>query len=260
MQEPASAISIRYTVQPSREAWELPEGPVPESTTHDRAVDHIKHTLEEWVLRTGRAARVVRNLAVKWDRRWPGRGVDPDVCLLEPPPVEEHLASLRAWEAGHVVPRLCFEVVSESHPYKDYREIQERYAAMGTRELIVFDPLKAGPVALGGPVLLQVWRRTDPGTFERLYFGDGPAHSAELGAWLRADGERLRFSDDRDGSRPWLTSLERERAEKERERTEKERERTEKERERAEKERERALREAAELRLTELERRLAERG
>jgi hypothetical protein len=208
MSEPATAISIRYAVAPSREAWELPEGPVPESTTHDEAVDHIKDTLVEWVARTGKVARVVRNLAVRWDPAHRGRGVDPDVCVLEPPPEEEHLRSLCTWKPGHVVPRVCFEVVSENHPYKDYAEVPERYAAMGTRELVVFDPLLAGPVALGGPVLLQIWRRTDPRTFERVYSGEGPAFSEELGAWLRPDGARLRICDDREGTLPWLTALE----------------------------------------------------
>jgi hypothetical protein len=108
-----------------------------------------------------------------------------------------------------VIPRLCFEVVSENHPYKDYAEVPERYAAMGTRELVVFDPLLAGPVALGGPVPLQLWRRTDASTFERVYFGEGPAFSEELGAWLKPDGLRLRFSDEREGTRPWPTALER---------------------------------------------------
>jgi hypothetical protein len=175
MSEPASAIFIRYAVEPSREAWEPPE---------------------------------------------------------------PHLSSLRSWESGHVAPRVCFEVVSESHPYKDYAEVPERYAAMGTFELVVFDPLRAGPVALGGPVLLQIWRRTDASTFERVYFGEGPAFSAELGAWLHPDGARLRFTDDREGTRAWLTPLERALSATDRERT---------------------LREAAERRIRELEEKLGER-
>jgi len=259
MSEPATAISIRYNVAPSREAWELPEGPVPESTTHHDAAEHIEQVLEEWVRRTGRNARIVYSLAVKWDPGHRGRGVDPDVCVLEPPPEEEHLRSLRTWEPGHVVPRVCFEVVSENHPYKDYAEVPERYAAMGTAELVVFDPLRAGPVALGGPVLLQIWRRTDASTFERVYFGEGPAFSAELGAWLHPDGARLRFTDDREGTRPWLTPLERALADTERALTDKDRERDEKERALTDKDRERTLREAAERRIRELEEKLGGR-
>jgi len=213
---PATGISLRYAVAPSREAWELPEGPVPESTTHRDAADDIKQVPDEWVRRTGRSARIVCNLAIGWDLAHRGRGVDPDVCVLEPPPSDPHIRSLRTWDPGHVVPRICFEVVSESHPYKDYAEVPERYAAMGTRELVVFDPLLAGPVALGEPVPLQIWRRTDASTFERVYSGEGPAFREERGAWLHPDGPLLRFTDDREGTRPWLTALERALADKER--------------------------------------------
>jgi hypothetical protein len=43
--------------------------------------------------------------------------------------------------------------------YKDYRDVHERYAAFGARELVVFDPLLFGPKSMGGPFSLQVWRR-----------------------------------------------------------------------------------------------------
>ena len=52
----------------------------------------------------------------------------------------------------------------------------------GTRELWVFDPLLVGPAAHGGPMTLQVWRRDTSGTFRRVYAGEGPARSEELGA------------------------------------------------------------------------------
>jgi hypothetical protein len=155
------------------------------------------------------------------------------VCVLDPAPPEPHLRSLRTWEPGHVAPRLAFEVVSESHPNKDYATIQDRYAALGVPELVVFDPLLAGPAALGGPVLLQVWRRSDTGVLERVYFGDGPAFSEQLQAWLRPSNVTLEISDSPEGRVPWQTGEER-----------------------AEKERERAARITAEERVAELEQKL----
>jgi hypothetical protein len=140
------------------------------------------------------------------------------VCILEPAPPEAHLRSLRLWEPDRVPPRLAFEVVSESHPYKDYLNIQDRYAAFGVKELVVFDPLLAGPAALGGPVLLQVWRRRDTGILERVHFADDAAYSEQLGAWLRPSTTLLDIADDREGSAFWPTGEEHERAEKERER------------------------------------------
>jgi len=239
MSEPAvPAILVRYPVRTQTDAWECPEGSVPESTTHDEAVDHLVRVLRTWVSRTGRNARVVRNLAIRWLQQAPKTGIDPDVCILEPAPPETHLRSLRVWEPGHVVPRLAFEVVSESHPYKDYAKIQDRYAALGVKELVVFDPVLAGPAALGGPVLLQIWRLDAAGVLERIHFGDEPAYSEQLGAWLLPSATILDISDDREGSAVWSTSEERERAEKERER---------------------AARLAAEARVRELEEKLAKR-
>jgi hypothetical protein len=210
---------------------------VPESTPHDAAAEHIRQLLLAWTDRLTRPVAIARNLAVRWLERMPRVGIDPDVCVLDPsPPGFERLTALCAWKAGHVVPRLCFEVVSQNHPYKDYRDVHERYAAMGTQELVVFDPSRVGPASLGGPVALQLWRRDAQGSFERVVAGDGPIYSEVLQAWIAADDRHVTLSSDRAGEQRWPTRLERERAEKERERAEKERERAEKERERASRE------------------------
>ena len=242
----SAGVSIRYAVRAKPEAWVIPEEPVPESTAHDAAVLRIFLLLSAWVKARG-DARVARNLALRWLEEHPKTGIDPDVCVLAPAPTDfDHLTSLRLWEPGRLPPTFCVEVVSSSHPYKDYNDIHERYAALGAFELLVFDPWLFGPRALGGPVALQLWRRDPTGTLERVHFGNEPVFSQVLDAWLALDGRELRISDDRAGSKRWLTGEERERAEKERERTEKERER-------AEKERERAAREDVERRLRELE-------
>jgi Uma2 family endonuclease len=241
---------------------------VPQSILHGDAVVHLRQVLTTWAERSGQPLRIVHDLAVRWLKEYPRTGIDPDVCVLSPPPPgADDLESLRLWQEGHHAPPLCFEIVSANHPHKDYVDIQDRYADMGTHEFVVFDPMLAGPKALGGPVLLQVWRRDATGVLERAHFGNEPAFCEFLGAWLQPQGRLLQISDDRAGQRIWLSGEERERAEKERERAEKERERAEKERERAEKERalaereqervekerERAARESLERRVAELE-------
>ena len=222
-----ASVSIRYPVQPNPEAWVIPEGPVPESTAHGAAVLHIFLLLSAWAEQKPGRVRVARNLAVRWLEGYPRTGIDPDVCLLEPAPEEfdDDLPSLCLWKEGHLPPRFCVEVVSASHPHKDYTSIQERYAALGTPELLVFDPLLYGPRALGGPVPLQLWRRDATGTFERTHFGAEPVYSHQLDAWLIAEGRQLVIAEDRAGQRRWLTALERERAALERERAALERER-----------------------------------
>jgi hypothetical protein len=197
---------------------------------------------------------IARNLAVRWVQAVPQVGIDPDVAVIFPPPPDaSRVDSLKLWEPGHVAPALCFEVVSRNHPYKDYASGHERYAAMGTQELVVFDPLLSGPRSLGGPVSLQVWRRDASGSFERVYFGPGPFRSEVLDAWLIPSGPLLQIATDRAGEQRWLTPEQRERTEKERAFAEKERAFAEKEHERAEKERETARRLEVERRLAALE-------
>jgi hypothetical protein len=238
---PAVLAEIRYAVTSLPERWVLPEMKVPESRPHDRASELFHDQLEAWIERTGRDALVARNLAVRWNESQRRIGVDPDVCLIEPaPPERDDIISLCVWKPGHRVPRFALEIVSLNHPYKDYAESPDKYAACGTEELAVFDPLLAGPSAGAGPHPLQVWRRDASGVFVRLYAGSGPAHSTVLGAWLHVveAGKRLRVADDEQGNHLWRT---REEAAFESETQARDRERAARDREQA------ALRRIAEL-------------
>jgi hypothetical protein len=242
-----AAVAVRYPVRSRLEAWVLPEGTVPESIPHDAAAQGLKLLLQAWAARGPRPRTVARNLAIRWSETAPKIGIDPDVCVLDPPPPNvEELSSLCLWKTGHAPPSICFEVVSRNHPHKDYGELQDRYALVKTRELVIFDPLLAGPRSLGGPVLLQLWRRDALGILERVHAGAQPVLSEVLGAWLHANEGSLVISNDEEGLDRWPSWEEQLRLQL----AETERERAEKERERAEKERERAAR-------LELERRLA---
>ena len=214
-----AAVAVRYPVRPRLEEWVLPEGTVPESVLHDAVAERLKLLLSAWAQHVERPVWVARNLAIRWLEKTPSIGIDPDVCVLDPPPDGiEDLGSLCLWKPGHKAPPLCIEVVSANHPHKDYAAIQDRYAAMGTRELVVFDPLLAGPSSLGGPVALQLWRHDDVGLFERVHFGSSPVFSETLDAWFLPEGRVLAIANDKHGAQPWLTKEEQERAEKERER------------------------------------------
>jgi hypothetical protein len=197
---------LRYRLHEFSRDWIIPEEPVPESAWHDGCLELVKGLLAAWVARSARDAAVFRDIAILARREQPRVGFNPDVCLVEPaPPGAAELESLRLWE--HSPPRLAFEAVSPNHPYKDYAIIPEKCAVTGVGELVVFDPLLAGPRAQGGPWLLQVWRRAPDGAFERVYAGDGAASSGVLGAWFLPDGgaRRLRVAEHQDGSAPWLT-------------------------------------------------------
>lgn len=226
-----SFVALRYAVRPQPLAWVLPEGKVPESVPHDRAAKRLESVLSEWAKGLDRPVAVARNLAVRWVEDSPQVGIDPDVCVLDPPPPGfDDANSLRLWRKEHHAPTVCFEIVSAGHPHKDYRDVHERYAALGTPELVVFDPLLAGPASLGGPVPIQLWRLDAMGAFERVYAGPGPVYVEGLDAFVSVRGRHLVVSDDARGEHEWLPADEaalRERAEKEHERAEKERERAE---------------------------------
>ena len=219
MQSPiAQHQYLSYEVDRSRKDWTLPEETVPESRPHDLILDLLKALLSAWIARTGRNAQVGRNLAVRWDEQHPNIGADPDIYLVEPPPPEgDRVESLRLWMPGHHPLQLAIEVVSSTNAVKDYEQAPDKHAAAETQELWVFDPGLHGPKSRGGPARLQIWSRSDDGTFQRIYRGDGPARSPLLGAWLFAvnEGERLRIADDPEGTAWWMTAEEAERAAKE---------------------------------------------
>jgi len=255
-----TSVSLRYPVRPKPEAWVIPEGTVPESTAHDAAVLRIFLLLTEWAARQPGRVRVARNLAVRWFQEHPRSGIDPDLCVLDPAPEEmdKDLPSLCLWKPGHHVPRFCVEVVSTTHPNKDYVDVPERYASLGVSELLIFDPLLQGPRKLGGPVPLQLWRRDEAGTLERVHFGAEPVYSNELDGWFIVSDRQLLIAEDRAGSRPWQTEVERQRDEAARHRDEADRQRDVRERAEQERERERVEKEREHAARVELERRVAD--
>jgi len=200
----------------AEDAWVLPEEDMPESNRHRDTVRLLEQILLAFVARTGRDALVAANLACRWNGAKRSLGVDPDIALIEPaPPEGADTDSLLLWESGHVPPRFAIEVVSSTNAPKDYVDAPAKYARLGTRELVIFDPRRIGPKVLGGPHVLQVWRRDEPSArMARAYAGSGPAFSEELGAWLVMTSSRwLRMADDAEGRSLWLTEAEKQTAE-----------------------------------------------
>jgi len=215
----AGGIFVQHRVEGFSENWLLWDEHVPESAWHSTAVMLLYALLQRWVEQSGRNAAVFSDLAVRVLPERPSVGFSPDLMVVDPaPPGARDLSSLRLWESGHVVPAFVLEVVSPGHPHKDYVDIPDQCAAVGVRELVIFDPVLAGPKAHGGPHRLQVWRRTDTGLFARAEAGDGPLASEFLGAYLLPvdEGRVLRVSSTPHGAGLWPTPEEAERAEKER--------------------------------------------
>ena len=132
-----------------------------------------------------------------WVRHEPQVRISPDVYLLDDPPPPPYPAMWRTWLPGQAAPRFAIEVVSDDWA-KDYILAPRKYAQLGTRELVVFDPDAARRTRR---VALQLFRR-DPttGALVCVAAGAAPVHSEELDAWLvvqqNPGGDRLRIARD----------------------------------------------------------------
>jgi Uma2 family endonuclease len=155
-----------------------------------------------------------------WVPEEPRVRVSPDIYLVDDPPEPPIPSGWQTWQEGHRPPRWAVEIVSSDWK-KDYLEGPEKYAQLGCRELILFDP-DVARLAMRNPLreALTVYRKGADGLFVRVYSGAGPCYSAEIDAWLhvRIEGPvaRLRIALDEQGKSLVPTEGERAQAEAER--------------------------------------------
>ena len=187
-----------------------------------------------------------------WVPEHPLVRISPDVYLLDHP-LKPLPGSWQMWLPGHRPPRLAFEIVSEGNWRKDYQDIPKKYAQLGTKELVIFDPEAAAgrTKKIYQRFSLQIFRRAANGLFNKIYSGLGPVHCEELNAWLVSVEEDkqayLRIARNAEGTDLVPTTVE----SKEREMVFKEQERVAKEQERMFKEQEQLARKEAERLLAE---------
>ena len=221
--------------------WYLePEDDEGQSPEHDDAINLLRNLVARHLNQRGVASRVGHDAFFAWVPDHPKVQVSPDIYIVDDAP-EPLPKRFETWQPGHRPPRFALEVVSEDWR-KDCVQAPQKYAQLGVRELVIFDPDSRRAPPSHKRVLFQVFRRMADGMLVQVAQGDGPVYLAEVDAWLVAiAGRRLqaRLATDAAGQDLIATDAEAaglERAEKESERTEKERERAEKERERAAKE------------------------
>ncbi|HEU4410213.1 MAG TPA: Uma2 family endonuclease [Polyangiaceae bacterium] len=224
--------------------------------------------LERYLAARGLTAFVGSNQFIYWAQFEPTRSVAPDLYVVPGLAPRTQFDSIQTWLDGRV-PSFALEIVSHDKR-KDYVHAPERYAELGVRELVIYDPKASRRRGVG--VTWQVYRRLSKRGFVQVEATGGDrVRSKVLGCVLRevrgaggalelrlgvgARGDELVPTEAEEAR----SAAERERAEKERavaekehERAEKERAVAEKERERAEKERERAARLEAEAEVARL--------
>ena len=196
-----------------------------ESILHKLIIELLRPLVARWLVARGTPCFVGADQFIYWVQYAPTRSVAPDVYVLPGVPVDTQVKAWKVWETG-VVPSFALEVVSDDFR-KDYEETPVRYADLGVRELVVFDPLAVGS---SERVRWQVFRHVSPMGLSIVERGDGDRVRSEvLGCWLRAVGTdaelRVRLGTGTNGDDLVPTEAEAERAAKEAERAAKEAER-----------------------------------
>lgn len=191
----------------------------------------------------GRPFLAAANVGVFYLARRPA--VVPDMFLSVDVEVSENWweknhRSYFLWEFGKP-PDLAVEIVSNTEGEED-GEKRKKYARMGVRYYVIYDPLRQIMPEVLTVYRLQDWDyvKQDNAQFPQLHLGltlwDG-AYEGKSDTWLRwvdEQGELLLTGKEGRLEERALTEQERLRAEEERQRAEQERQRAEQERQRAE--------------------------
>ncbi|HEX2570966.1 MAG TPA: Uma2 family endonuclease [Polyangia bacterium] len=175
-----------------------------ESSEQGEIIRLLLSCLSEWAREQGWSRRYCgSNQFFAWIEREPLVRVSPDVYVIDDPPEPPLPRMWQTWLPGHRPPRFAVEVVSEDWK-KDYEENPLKYAQLGVRELVIFDPEALSLKSPGERVAMQLYRRGEDGAFVRTHAGAGPVYSEELGAYLvvRKEGAvaRLRLARDPGGA------------------------------------------------------------
>jgi Uma2 family endonuclease len=164
-------------------------------------VELLRPLIARWYASLGEPKFVGADQFIYYKRGYPSKVVAPDVYDLPGVPPNQRIRSWQVWKTG-IVPDLAIEVVSSSDPYKDYADAPPRYAELGVKELVVFDPdYEPG----SDRVRWQRFRRLKRRGFVRVEHTNADRiQSRVLGCWLRVVGEgdaaRLRLGTGPEGN------------------------------------------------------------
>lgn len=168
--------------------------PMGETDYHFIAITHLYYALKRWY-RKRKDVHVAANMLLYYEEGNPNAFRGPDVMVSKGVAGNHLRRSFRTWEEG-VVPTVIIEVTSKKTRKEDQVEKPPLYAALGVKELVLFDP--TGDYLRPRLKTFQlVGRKYVPLTPDR----DGRPFSAELGLSLEVEDYLLRLVDPATGKR-----------------------------------------------------------
>ncbi len=162
---------------------------VPESKVHLK-LRTLLFQLLEWSF--AKTASIGCDQFVYWDPTDPRACLSPDAFVRLNQP-DTNFKSWKVWERG--APELAVEIISDSDVEESWEIKLHKYARLGVRELVSFDPQAKSP-------LLRVWDWIENDLVERELSSAVAASNVLPGHWVVVNdaelGPALRLS--RDGS------------------------------------------------------------
>ena len=215
------------------EGYPGPDGKMPESTRHRRTVFHGHMALETW-FRDRPDTLVASDLLLLFEEGNREAALAPDLMVIFDAGNPDRL-SYKVWEERDRMPAFALEVLSSSTWRRDVRIKPGLYAALGVRELWLFDPPEG--CLVGHRLVGDAYERIEPRR-------GGGRPSRVLGLDVLVEDGELRFRNPATGE--ILPNHEEERRRREQAEARRDEERT--------------RREQAERRVEELEALLARSG
>ena len=170
------------------DGYPVRDSKVSESTRHLATSVYGYYTLETWFSDRPETL-VASDLVLLFEEGNPEAALAPDVMVIFDASTFDRL-SYKVWREGDRVPDFVLEVLSKSTWRKDVRVKPGLYAALGVRELWLFEPFG---LELAGYKLRD-------GTYESIRpLADGGLASRVLGLDLVIEGEELRFRNPATG-------------------------------------------------------------
>ena len=188
---PEAPLSVRYAdalyrpvppVEYDDEGYPGPDGKMPESMRHEATATNGVVALRNW-FRDQPETLVARDLLMLFEEGTREAALAPDLMVVFDAGNADR-SSYKVWREGDRVPAFVLEVLSASTRRRDLRAKPGLYAALGVRELWLFEPVERQLVGY----------RLEGGRYDRIRpQPDGSRPSYVLGLDVLVDDGELRF-------------------------------------------------------------------